>query len=187
MSAAPLLRVDRLNLCFPGQADAAVEDVSFTIAAGETLGLVGRVRFGQVTDRVVDHGACTGVGKSCNRAMYLLAWREIGRQEAGAHPRSAHRHGVPGTRRLPQPADDDRAASGRSGRPRYPVAALFTEVELHPSLAQRYPHELSGGQQQRAMLAIALAGNPELLIADEPTTAPRCYRADADRGAAAAA
>ena len=57
------------------------------------------------------------------------------------------------------------------GQARLRVAELFDLVELKPDLAGRYPHEYSGGMKQRAMIAMALACDPDIVVADEPTTA----------------
>ncbi len=51
------------------------------------------------------------------------------------------------------------------------VAELFDLVGLEPSFVDRYPHEFSGGMRQRAVIAMALSCNPDIIIADEPTTA----------------
>jgi oligopeptide/dipeptide ABC transporter ATP-binding protein len=55
--------------------------------------------------------------------------------------------------------------------PRRRTASLLEKVGLHPDTSRQYPFELSGGMQQRVMIAQAISCNPELLIADEPTTA----------------
>lgn len=63
------------------------------------------------------------------------------------------------------------AVTEAQGRARPAVSELLSEVGLDPAVGRAYPHQLSGGMLQRAQLAVVLAGDPELIIADEPTTA----------------
>src|SRR5690606_15894761 len=54
---------------------------------------------------------------------------------------------------------------------RQTIQQLLSDVQLNADYANRYPHQLSGGQKQRAVIAMALACQPDVLICDEPTTA----------------
>jgi peptide/nickel transport system ATP-binding protein len=160
--------------------EPAVRGVSLALHAGETLGLAGesgcgKTTLGMAALRLLPRSARIGgqvlvggadVGALSWGKLRALRWaqasivfqgamhslnpvRRVGDQIA--EPIHLHH---PGTADVP-------------GR----VAALLGQVELPERAAAAYPHELSGGQRQRVMIAMALACDPQLVIADEPTTA----------------
>jgi peptide/nickel transport system ATP-binding protein len=166
------LRFEDVTVRFGGRAHGltAVERVSLTVPAGTVVGLVGE----------------SGSGKSTlARAAVGLAPVHSGRILLGGAPvrRSGHRP-VQMVFQDPYSSLDPRmtigasiaeaiprsVAAGRAAR-RAEVARLLDIVDLDPGRAGHYPAELSGGQRQRVALARALAGRPEVLIADEITSA----------------
>lgn len=158
------LRVDGLRL--EGGIEL-VHDLSLTLAPGEALGIVGE----------------SGSGKSLTlRAIMDLLPRGItrtaGRIEIGGRagmifqdPLSSLDPMMTVGRQVAEVCWVRSGASRQASRAR--VRELFGSVRLpQPEvLATRYPHQLSGGQRQRVLLALALAGDPDILLCDEPTTA----------------
>jgi microcin C transport system ATP-binding protein len=179
-AAGPLLSVEHLTVRFG--ASTVVDDVSFTIAPGEKFALVGE----------------SGSGKSITALSILKLVRDaqttgairFGGEELLALPEQRLR-GIRGAEigmifQEPMTALNPLYTVGNQiaevlelHQGMRPNAALARAVELlartgipEPERRLRsYPHELSGGQRQRAMIAMALACRPRLLICDEPTTA----------------
>ena len=187
MSATrPLLDVQHLTVTFGGaSAEAgAVDDVSFQIMPGETLGLVGESGSGKsvtaysILRLLQPPGRITG-GRVVfeGRDLLTLSEREM-RDVRGARISLIFQE--PTTALNPVMRVGDQIAEaltvhGRATRAeaRARAAELLDAVRL-PDAGRRaldYPHQLSGGMRQRIMIAIALACQPPLVIADEPTTA----------------
>ncbi|MCW5634522.1 MAG: ABC transporter ATP-binding protein [Rubrivivax sp.] len=183
---SPLLEVKNLRVEFPTRRGTllALDDISFSIAPGEVLGVVGE----------------SGAGKSLTGAAIIGLLEPPGRIAAGEVR-------LEGQRIDNLPHEQMRAIRGRkigaifqdpltSLNPLYTIGRQLTEtIQTHlpvsadearrrairllqetgiPAAEQRidqYPHQFSGGMRQRVVIALALAAEPKLIVADEPTTA----------------
>ncbi len=176
-----LLAVRDLTVAFG--ARAVVRDVSFTLDRGETLALVGESGSGKSLT-ALSILQLLPPGAACAGSIALAGQQMIGAPDAELRD---HRGGTAGIvfqepmtslnplKRIGSQVAEaiflHRALAKDALRAR--VTALLTEVGF-PDAAHRldaFPHQLSGGQRQRVMIAMALANDPALLIADEPTTA----------------
>jgi peptide/nickel transport system ATP-binding protein len=181
VNAAPLVAIRDLAVTFDGAA--ALRGIDLDVAPGEAVGLVGESGCGKSVTWLAALGLLPG------RAAVTGSVRLGGEELLGAPPavldrvrggrvamifqdpvsslNPVHRIGAQIAEALGLHRGMDRAAAWVEAK------RLLDQVGL-PDAARRreaYPHELSGGQNQRVMIAMALAGRPELLVADEPTTA----------------
>lgn len=162
----------------------AVRGVSFLVNKGEKVAIVGESGSGKSTtahaiinllapQAQVTGGAITLNGESL-RELADRAWPRIRGRHIGLVPQDPGTALNPTTRVGIQVAEALQLATGEPRRVALAHAiTLLGDVGLdRPELrARQYPHELSGGMRQRVLIAIAIAGNPDLIIADEPTSA----------------
>ncbi len=180
----PLLDIDRLSIAFgEGRRPATVDGVSLTIQRGEIVALVGESGSGKsllahaiagiLTPAArlrTEHFAFGGVDLAAGGPR---AWEDLRGREIGIvfqNPRAALNPSRAIGRQIGDVIREHRGLSG--SRLAEATRAALAEVRIPEpeARARAYPGELSGGMCQRVMIGIALAGNPALLIADEPTT-----------------
>ena len=179
-------KINNLTIGFQsqkGEQISILKNISTSINQGETVGIVGESGSGKSTLALammgyVKHGLFTISGECMFHSNNLLEMsnkelENIRGRKIAMIPQNAGQSLTPNLK-IGYQIDEalrlhtDLKQSERDEK----ISELLNKVRL-PSpetMAQRYPHELSGGQQQRVAVAMALAGSPELLLLDEPTT-----------------
>ncbi|MGJ4900048.1 ABC transporter ATP-binding protein [Bradyrhizobium sp. HKCCYLRH2060] len=184
--AQPILTVDRLSVRLPKGADRthAISEVSLSVAENEIVCIVGESGSGKsMMANAIMRLLPDGVGTDGGRILF--AGRDLCTATA-AEMRSMRGAEVAMVFQEPMTALNPLRTIGdqigevldihtdlSKAEIKSRVLSLLSDVNIPdpPRAAKAYPHELSGGQRQRAMIAMALALDPKLLIADEPTTA----------------
>ena len=184
MTTAPVLVVDDLKMHYTtrGGVVRAVDGVSFSVGRGQSLGLVGESGCGKSSIamtllKLLPDNARLVSGSISLNGVDLVP---LGEDEMRAHRwdrismvfQAAMNSLDPVYRvgdQIVEALEAHSASAGRDAMER--VRELFDLVSLDPSFILRYPHEYSGGMRQRAIIAMALACEPDIMIADEPTTA----------------
>ncbi|MBV6457036.1 MAG: Oligopeptide transport ATP-binding protein OppD [Fimbriimonadaceae bacterium] len=177
----PLLEVDSLTVSF---GDTSIlRGVSFTLEAGKTLGVVGESGCGKtmtglsligMTPRTATVGGSMKLNGRELNGLREREWLDIRGQDISMVMQDPFTSLNPMHRVGDQIAEVLILHHGASKREAWNEAVQMLKKVGVPSpeqSARKYPHQMSGGQRQRVVLAIAFAGKPKLLIADEPTTA----------------
>jgi len=186
MSAEPLLKVQDLSVTFRNgdRETVAAQGVSYELAAGEVLAVVGESGSGKsvtalALTRLLPPAPGCALGGSVRLAgveLLTLPENQLAKVRGGS---IAYIFQEPGSSLNPVYTIGFQIGEAISlHRPeikdvRAEVVRALAEVHINDParVADQYPHELSGGMQQRAMIAMALACDPKILVADEPTTA----------------
>ena len=184
--ASPLLEVDQLVMHYETEKGmvSAVEDVSFTLHRGEALGLVGESGCGKTSVASAlmrlqaDNAEFKGGEIRLNGENLLAVSEEEMRKHRWNDIAMIFQGAMNSWNPVYRVGDQIREAMDVHFRPRLSdaevkerISRLFDLVGLNPAVMERYPHEFSGGMRQRAVIAMALSCDPQLIIADEPTTA----------------
>jgi oligopeptide/dipeptide ABC transporter ATP-binding protein len=181
-----VIEVKGLNVSFKTAAGVikVVENVSFSIGKGECLAVVGESGSGKSVSALATIGLLVKDQSAVTGSVLFRGEELLGKPES--YMRKIRGGGISMIFQEPLSAlnpvttigeqiAEVLVAHGRAGWREANKKAIeyleLVEIAQAPQRVKQYPHQLSGGMRQRAMIAMALAGEPELIIADEPTTA----------------
>ncbi|MCZ9306507.1 ABC transporter ATP-binding protein [Corynebacterium sp. c8Ua_181] len=165
-----LLNVDNLAVTTAAPTTALLGPINFKLAAGEKLGIIGESGSGKSLTALSIMGLLPD-GVRASGSVTVDGHEVVGARDA--HIRTLRGKTMAMVFQEPMSALDPLMRVGKqlAHAGVRDCAAALKEVDLDAEIASRFPHQLSGGQRQRVLVAMAMAGRPDLLICDEPTTA----------------